>query len=173
MRALENTMSVTRLFAAAILFAFTTTMIVGCGPDTEGSSDSSATSDDHDHDHDHSHAHNGPHGGIPFDFEQSEYKGEWNHDNEHNIVRIYILEPDGKTSAKVAVESVTVTDNNGRETQTFELLAEDADEDGMATTFAKKSGPLMAAMPLGVVCEFELEGTTFNAKIEPHTHHDH
>ena len=169
-------MTILRTFATLSLLAVFTLSFAGCTNDEDaGSSDASGTHDDHDHDHDHDHghAHDGPHGGIPFDFDQEGYKGEWNHDNEHQIVRIYVLDAEGKAGQMVRAEKVIVRDTKGREPQEYELLAEDAGDEGMASTFAKKSGPLLAAMPLGVDVEVEIDGKKFTAKIEPHTHHDH
>lgn len=166
-------MTFLRTLAALAVLSMATLSFTGCGGDESGSDDSNDAHDDHDHDHDHAHSHDGPHGGISFDFDQSGYKGEWNHDNEHQIVRIYILDAEGKEGAMVAAEKVIVRDTKGREPQEYELLAEDASDDGTASTFAKKSGPLLAAMPLGVEVEVEIDGEKYTAKVEPHVHHDH
>ena len=165
------------LFTAGLAiacFAF-----AGCEPTTDNSSGEGTTetkADDghgHDHSHDGGHAH-GPNGGHPFTFDNGEeYQGEWKHYGDNHIIRLYILDAEGKNVA-VKADSVTITRLTGdADEASFTLDAEDPNENGEAVVYSLDSQDLKIAMNLKVKVEMKIGDKTYTAEIAEHQPHDH
>ncbi len=136
--------------------------------------------DDHDHahdgdDHDHDVAADvhGPNGGHLFEFEGGDYHGEWKHYNDNFVIRVYILDKDGKKNQAVAAEYVTIKRATGDDGAEFTLDPESPDDDGNAVVYSLDSQDLTIAMNLGVKVEMKLGDKTYTANIPAHAPHDH
>ena len=142
---------------------------VGCEQPTENHGDDHSHADhDHDHDHgDHDHDHgdhdhtdgdhdhadhpaHGPNNGHMFAFDNAEFQGEWCKYKDNNVIRMYLLDKSGKEAAPLKVDSFVVKPLVGNDDSSFELTAENADADGMASTFMLDDQTLSIAIPLGV-----------------------
>jgi hypothetical protein len=137
--------------------------------------DHAAGDHDHDHDHDHDAAGDvhGPNGGHLFEFADGDYHGEWKHFNDNFVIKVFILDKEGKKNQAVAAESVTIKPTAGDETAEFSLDPDSPDDDGNAFSYSLDSQDLSIAMNLGVVVEMKLGGKTYTAKIPAHAPHDH
>ncbi len=134
--------------------------------------------DDHDHDHDHDHDSGklgevGPNNGHLIDFGSDPFKAEWVHYNDNDIIRIYVLDQEGKANRAVKADRVVVTRKAGAETVEFELEAEAPNADGESASYMREDKELAIAMTLGVEVIIEVDGQTHNGKIPAHEPHHH
>ncbi len=156
--------------------------------DTQSHDDHGHSHDDHGHSHDdHGHSHDdhghdegahevhveemGPNKGHIVRLTPTDYMAEWRHYKGNNVIRIYVLDSNKKT---VAVNgTVTVTPETGKSREPFELVPEDADDEGKTGVFMLDEQALANAMNLGVVFTFEIDGKKYSGKVPPHAPHHH
>lgn len=158
-------------FVAAALFS------IGCS-DPETGKPAKDSHGDHDHDHgDHDHAHDhpahGPNGGHIFALSAEGHSGEWCKFKDNDVIKMHILDADGKNATPVKVDSFIVKPSVGNDSLTFELEAENADADGNASTFMLDDAGLAKAIPLGVDIEIKIGEQTITGKIAAHEPLDH
>jgi hypothetical protein len=172
-------------------FALVCVLAIGCdspsGTKSDGKADVNAQ-DDHGHDHDdqghdhaeHSHdegAHDvhveemGPNKGHIVRLAPTDYVAEWRHYKGNNVIRIYVLDANKKTVAVNA--TVSVKSESGKSKETFELVPEDAEDDGKTGVYMLDEQALANAMNLGVVITFEIDGKEYSGKVPPHAPHHH
>ena len=164
---------------------------IGCDSPSATKSDGkvdTAAHDDHD-DHGHSHAEHshdehgheeshdvhveemGPNKGHIVRLEPTDYMAEWRHYKGNNVIRIYVLDSDKKTVAVNA--TVSVKSDSGKSKETFELVPEDAEDDGKTGVYMLDELALANAMNLGVTFTFEIDGKEYSGKVPPHAPHHH
>ncbi len=172
-------MRTTALFLAGIALAcFAMTGCDTAGGTGTASGTKTASEDGHDHGengHEHEeggHAH-GPNGGHPFKFAEGGYQGEWKHYNDNHIIRVYVLDADGKKNAPVKADSVTITRSAGEDAATFTLDAEEPTDSGEAAVYSLDDQDLAIAMNLGVKVEMKIGDKTYTSEIAAHAPHDH
>ncbi|MFM7739621.1 MAG: hypothetical protein ACKO9H_09475, partial [Planctomycetota bacterium] len=81
---------------------------------------------DHDHDHkegDHDHDAHGPNGGHTFELTPNDLAAEWTHSSSNNIIKVFVLNKDGKANEAVKCDKVVITPLSGNNTTPFELPA--------------------------------------------------
>jgi hypothetical protein len=170
--------SIASLFIAAL--AVVVFASVGCEKPTgdNGPKPAAGGHDDHDHDHgddhaDHDHPAHGPFGGHIFDIDSPDYQGEWKKYSDNNIIRMYLLDGKGKDAVAVKVDSFIVKPQAGKDDVTFELKAEDPDENGASSTYMLDDENLTIAIPLGVDIEIKIGDKTYKSQIKAHQPLDH
>jgi hypothetical protein len=135
--------------------------------------------DDHDHDgddHDHAqsdHPAHGPFGGHIFALEPNEFQGEWKKYTDSNVIKMYILDADGKKEVSQKVDSFTVTPKVGNDEGGFVLEPENPDEQGLAAVYMLDDQDLSIAIPLGVDIEIKIGDKVFKGEIKAHKPLDH
>jgi len=169
-------MRTTALFLAGIALACFT--MTGCEPagGTGTASGTKAATDkqgEEGHDHDHDEPAHGPNGGHTFKFAEGDYMGEWKHYNDNHIIRVYVLDADGKKNAPVNADSVTITRSAGEDAATFTLDAEEPTDSGEAAVYSLDDQDLAIAMNLGVKVEMKIGDKTYTSEIAAHAPHDH
>ncbi len=132
---------------------------------------------EHDHDHDgHGHAHDhpphGPNGGHIFPLDTDGYQAEWKKYSDNNMIRIYILDAEGKKAMPIAADSFTVTPKVGEGDLSFTLLPENP-TDGLSPVYALDDRDLAVAIPLGVDIEIKMGDKTIKGEIKAHQPLDH
>ncbi|MFM7117624.1 MAG: hypothetical protein ACKO0N_13395 [Planctomycetota bacterium] len=130
---------------------------------------------DHDHDHkagDHDHDAHGPNGGHMFELTPNDLAAEWTHSSSNNIIKVFVLNKDGKANEAVKCDKVVITPLSGNNTTPFELPAVEP-KDGASAEFMLDSKDLNVAMTLGVKVEVKVGDKTYSGKIAPHAPHDH
>ena len=142
-----------------------------------------ATDSDHDHDgdhdgddHDHAqsdHPAHGPFGGHIFALEPNEFQGEWKKYTDSNVIKMYILDADGKKEVSQKVDSFTVTPKVGNDEGSFVLEPENPDEQGLAAVYMLDDQDLSIALPLGVDIEIKIGDKVFKGEIKAHKPLDH
>ncbi len=174
--------SVTSLLVAAFALVI---FVTGCEKPTDvdgGSKAKSGENADHDHDDDHAHddghAHDdhpahGPFGGHIFPIDSSDYQGEWKKYKDNNIIRMYLLDSEGKKEVAVKVDSFIVKPQAGKGDVVFELTAEEPDENGASATYMLDDEELTIAIPLGVDIEIKMGDKTLKGQIKAHKPLDH
>jgi uncharacterized protein involved in copper resistance len=144
----------------------------------EGDHDHKEGDHDHkegDHDHkegDHDHDAHGPNGGHMFELTPNDLSAEWTHSSSNNIIKVFILNKDGKANETVKCDKVVITPLSGNNTTPFELPAVEP-KDGASAEFMLDSKDLNVAMTLGVKVEIKVGDKTYSGKIAPHAPHDH
>lgn len=162
---------------------------VGCEKPAGETGDGHSHSDhDHDHDHgDHDHAHgdddhdhdhadhpaHGPNNGHLFAFDNADFQGEWCKYKDNNVIRMYLLDKSGKEPAPLKVDSFVVKPLVGNDDTSFELTAENADDQGLASTFMLDDQTLSIAIPLGVKIVVTAGDQTMTGEIKAHEPLDH
>lgn len=154
----------------------------GCDKPTTGTptkpTANNKAADDHDHDHaDHDHAAHeqpvhGPNDGHMFKLTPSDLTAEWTHSSSNNIIKVFVLNKEGKANQAVKCEKVVITPLSGNNTTPFELPAVEP-KDGAAAEFMLDSKDLNVAMTLGVKVEVKDGDKTYTGQIAPHAPHDH
>ncbi len=168
-------------------------LTVGCGapePAQETDNGSSSTSHDHadEHGHDHSdeghgegehddhgeeaHAPHGPNGGHIFKFDSPDYVGEWQKFKDNSIIKMHILDKD-QEPVLASVDSFKVIPLTGKDQTPFELDAENADAEGLASVYSLDDQGLSIAIPLGVSIEVVIGDKTLKGQIDQHEPLDH
>lgn len=140
------------------------------GPEASHDGDSHA---DHGHDHDHDHPAHGPYGGHIFDLDSSDYQAEWKKYKDNDVIRMYLLDADGKEAKALKVDSFTVKSDVGDDQAMFELAAEDADENGASAVYMLEDKQFASAIPLGVTITIKSGDQTMMGKIKAHAPRDH
>lgn len=167
----NNTLTSTLLAAlAVVVFAS-----VGCdNPETAGDK---PAKDDHSHEGDLGHAHDhpphGPAGGHIFDLDSDDYQAEWKKYKDNSVIRMYILDGAGKKAVPVKVDSFIVKPQAGKEDVSFELAAEEANENGETAVYMLDDDALFTAIPLGVDIEIKMGDKTLKGQIKAHKPLDH
>jgi hypothetical protein len=99
---------------------------VGCEPPKDQPKAGMKSSSSHDHGHDHGHSHgdeHGPNGGHLVDVSPSNLHAEWAHDDEKELVSVYV--DDFKKAGKV-VEGVKIeVASEGNPAKSYELAVND------------------------------------------------
>lgn len=168
-------------------FAFVCVLAVGCdspsATKSDGKADMMADNDHgHSHDDDHGHSHDegdhdvhveemGPNKGHIVRLAPTDYMAEWRHYKGNNVIRIYVLDANKKTVGVNA--TVSVKPESGKSKEPFELVPEDADDDGKTGVYMLDEQALANAMNLGVVITFEIDGKEYSGKVPPHAPHHH
>jgi len=124
------------------------------------------------HELEHDHPAHGPFGGHIFPLDTDEYQAEWKKYSDNTIIRMYMLDAEGKKAAPVAVESFTVTPKVGEGAEPFVLAPEDS-ENGMASVYMLDDANLAIAIPLGVNIEIKMGDKTIKGEIKSHEVRDH
>ena len=143
--------------------------------DHEGHDHGDHEGHDHgDHEgHDHAaHDVHGPFGGHVFSFDSDDYRAEWKHYNDNDVIRVYILDSTGKKEApvKATVEMIPMA---GSDKTPFELEAEKPDDEGRSAVYSLDDKNLGIATTLGLKVEMKTDGKTYTGVIEAHAPHDH
>ena len=190
----------TKFFTALVLGLFSCCLLSGCAETntaetkTEGHDHDHEGHDHGDHDHDHEghdhgdhaghdhgdhagHDHamdvHGPFGGHTFKFDSDDYRAEWKHYNDNDVIRVYVLDSTGKKEAPVEA-TVAMIPLGGSDKTPFELEAEKANEDGEAAVYSLDDKNLgIAITAVGVNVEMKVDGKTYTGVIEAHEPHDH
>ena len=163
--------SLTSMLLAA--FAVIVFASVGCEKPEEGTpaKDEHAQGDGHGSAHDH--PPHGPFNGHIFDLDSPDHQGEWKKYKDNNIIRMYILDGEGKKAAPEKVDSFIVKPQAGKDEVVYELAAEDADENGASATYMLDDNALTIAIPLGVDIEIKIGDKTIKGQIKAHEPLDH
>lgn len=164
--------SLANLFVAAL--ALVVFASVGCEK-PDGGTDAPATADKKDdgHDDDHDHPAHGPFGGHIFEIDSDEYQGEWKTYKDNNIIRMYLLDGEGKKAVSAKVDSFVIKPQAGKGDVTFELKAEDPDDEGASSTYMTDDEDLSIAIPLGISIEIKIGDKTHIGTIKAHKPMDH
>lgn len=179
----------TKFFTALVLGLFSCCLLSGCAE--TNTADTATESHDHDHDHGHDHDHDhdhgheghdhgdhamdvhGPFGGHTFKWDSDDYRAEWKHYNDNDVIRVYVLDATGKKEAPVKA-SVAMIPLGGSDKTPFELEAEKANEAGEAAVYSLDEKNLgIAITAVGVKVEMKVDGKTYTGIIEAHEPHDH
>jgi hypothetical protein len=181
----------TKFFAAIFLGLSCCCLMSGCA-DTKTADSEAADHDDHDHghdDHDHGHeghdhgdheghdhgAHDihGPFGGHTFAFDSDDFRAEWKHYSDNDVIRVYVLDTTGQKEAPVNA-TVVMIPLGGSDRTPFELEAEKPDEEGKSAVYSLDDKNLgIAITAVGVKVEMKTDGKTYSAIIDAHEPHDH
>lgn len=166
-----------RINSMANLFIATLAVVVfasvGCLEPQEGTGTApTANKSDDGHD-DHDHPAHGPFGGHIFDIDSAEYQGEWKTYRDNNIIRMYLLDGDGKKEVVAKVDSFVIKPQAGKGDVTFELTAEDPDDEGASSTYMIDDEDLSIAIPLGISIEIKIGDKTHIGTIKAHKPMDH
>lgn len=159
--------------------------VLGCQePSDSASSNDSvsamppATMDDHS-DHDHAHPSEGPHHGDLVELGNEEYHAEIVHDDDRNILEVYIL--DGSATKEVAISAseltINLTHDGAPEQFTLTAKGVDGDSTGKSSCFVSTDAELLHHLdeedthPRLVV---KIDGKSFRGEIvHSHEGHDH
>ena len=115
----------------------------------------------------------GPFGGHTFKWDSDDYRAEWKHYNDNDVIRVYVLDATGKKEAPVKA-SVAMIPLGGSDKTPFELEAEKANEAGEAAVYSLDEKNLgIAITAVGVKVEMKVDGKTYTGIIEAHEPHDH
>ena len=168
----------TNYFALLLMVTALGFFVTGCNDSEDPNPKDEHGHGDHDHDHGHDHGHghdhppHGPNGGHIFDLDSKDYSVEWCKFKDNDVIKMHILGSDNKNTA-IKVDSFTVTPLAGNDDLKFELTAENADDDGKASTFMLDNADLCTAIPLGVAIEIKSGDKTFKGEIDAHEPLDH
>jgi hypothetical protein len=173
-----------------ILAAVAGLMGTGCDRTANtGGPGGNTTTTSHNHSHDdhsdehqkvaHTHAdgtqctcEHGPNNGHLFKFDNENYKGEWVHSNDNDVIRFYILNGmDENTPLKV--DSFVIKSTSGSEEAVFEAEPENADAEGKSHAFMVEDKDLRIATRMGVSVVVTSGDLVLTGTIEPHEPHDH
>lgn len=163
------------------LCALSLFIISGCekpaGP--TGKPTNGKAADKHDHDDanhanhaDHDHPAHGPNGGHMFALTPNDLSAEWTHSSSNDIIKVFVLNKEGKANSPVKCDKVVITPLSGNNTTPFELPAVEP-KDGASAEFMLDSKELNVAMTLGVKVEVKAGDKTYTGEIAPHAPHDH
>jgi hypothetical protein len=173
-------LSISNMTRAALLI-LSATGFSGCG---QKAAAPAPGAEEHAHDHEeHGHDEEGPHGGHIIELGHDEYHAELTHDEEANLVGVYFLAGDAKTSKPISAESVIINVSADREPTTYTLAAsplegETADQpsyfelvsEPLNTVVSGKSEAAKATARLNVT----IDGKPYVGLIETEAHdHDH
>lgn len=135
-----------------------------------------------EHGHDHAHVH-GPHNGHIIELGDEEYHAEWLHDEETDLVTVYILDKDMKETP-VTADMLTITvihyGTDGKATETpYNLLPANASEGDMPKaskfelTNKRLQTDLSAITPKAIEAKFaaKINGKDYAAEITHDEHH--
>ncbi len=178
-----------KFFTAIMLGLFSCCLMSGCAETktenamTEGHDHDHGDHDGHDHDgedhddhegHDHAeHDVHGPFGGHVFSFDSDDYRGEWKHYNDNDVIRVYILDSAGKKEAPVNA-TVAMIPLGGSDRTPFELEAEKPNAEGQSAVYSLDDKNLgIAITAVGVKVEAKIGDKTYSGTIEAHEPHDH
>ena len=154
-------------------------LVVGCqqhsSPPAPGNGNGHPEEDHHDHDH----GALGPHGGHVLVLGDEQYHAEWTHQDESGEIVIYLLDQDIKQDVFTTAELITITTTIRDESKTYELAADNQDQQDppRASRFKATSPNLLTALKQagsGVKAEMRviIDGTFFRGRFEKHDH-DH
>ena len=130
---------------------------------------------DHEgHDHgDHAMDVHGPFGGHTFKFDSDDYRAEWKHYNDNDVIRVYVLDETGKKEAPVKA-TVAMIPLGGSDKTPFELEAEKVNDEGESAVYSLDEKDLgIAITAVGVKVEMKVDDKTYTGTIEAHEPHDH
>jgi hypothetical protein len=164
-----------KLFTAFSLSMLSCCLMAGCA-DTQEDAANTITRD-HGHDHGHDHGDDGdihgPFGGHVFSFDSDEYRGEWKHYNDNDVIRVYVLDSTGKKEAPVN-GAVTLTPLAGADKTPFELEGENPNDDGETAIYSLDDKNLTIAITAaGVTVGLKVGDKSYEGVIEAHEPHDH
>ena len=184
----------TKFFTALLLGLFSCCLLSGCAETNTAETATESHDHDHDHGHDHDHDHeghdhdhdhaghdhgdhamdvHGPFGGHTFKWDSDEYRAEWKHYNDNDVIRVYVLDSTGKKEAPVKA-AVAMIPLGGSDKTPFELEAEKPNEDGEAAVYSLDEKDLgIAITAVGVKVEMKIDNKTYTGIIEAHEPHDH
>lgn len=129
--------------------------------------------DDHKHDDHAGHAAHGPNDGHMFTLSPDDLTAEWTHSSSNDIIKVFVLNKEGKANQPIKCEQVTITPLSGNDVTPFNLPAVEPNANGEAAEFMLDSKQLNVAMTLGVKVEFKVGDKTYSGEIAPHAPHDH
>ena len=95
------------------------------------------------------------------------------HYNDNDIIRIYVLDAEGKANLPIRADEVTIKRTAGKEVVSFTLEPEDANEQGEAAAYMLEDKELTIAISLGVEVEIKVGDEVHRGKIPPHEPHHH
>jgi len=179
----------TKFFTTFVIGLASCCLLSGCAEtETSDSKADHGTHAGHDHDHDHDHDHgdheghdhgdhamdvHGPFGGHTFKWDSDEYRAEWKHYNDNDVIRVYVLDSTGKKEAPVKA-TMAMIPLGGSDMTPFELEAESANEEGQSAVYSLDDKNLgIATTAVGVKVEMKIDDKTYTGIIEAHAPHDH
>ena len=154
-------------------------LVVGCqqhsSPPAPGNGNGHPEEDHHDHDH----GALGPHGGHVLVLGDEQYHAEWTHEDKSGDIVIYLLDQEIQEDVTTTAELITITTTIRDESQTYELAADNQNEEDppRASRFKATNPNLLTALKQagsGVKAEMRviIDGTFFRGTFEKHEH-DH
>jgi len=161
------------LAGAKLLILVTAVALAGCGKKEAGKNG-------HDHHH-HDHGGEGPHGGHIAELEGSDLHIEWVHEDEEDLLTIYVLDKDAKKLAPVEAKElqvvVTVAGETEKSPLVFKLPAVEPQGDPpKASKFEIKSDELLVHLEIeenDIQLKGDFGGQAISAKLEHDHDHDH
>ena len=167
-------MKTTSLFLASAILA----LAPGCQPDP-GPPAVPGNTTQLEEEHDHDHGALGPHGGHVLVLGDEQYHAEWTHEDQGGEILIYLLDQDIKEDVTTTAELITISTTIRDESQTYELAADNQNEEDppRASRFKATNPNLLTALKQagsGVKAEMRviIDGTFFRGTFEKHEH-DH
>ncbi|MEL7499617.1 MAG: hypothetical protein AAFN77_18585 [Planctomycetota bacterium] len=151
-------------------------LAAGCNDADDPGNGNGTTAENHDghgHDHGHEHPPHGPNGGHIFKLDSDGHSGEWCKFKDNDIIKMHLLDAEGKKAVPMKVDSFVVKPLAGNDDVSFEFAAENADDEGMASTFMLDDEDLSMAISLGVSIEIKSGDTVMKGKIDAHEPLDH
>ncbi len=134
-----------------------------------------AAHDEHDHDH----GAKGPHGGSLVELGAEQYHAEIVLDHDAHALRVFLLGPDAKTAASVAVTELAIAPE-GKDAWTLKAVPQEGDGDGKSSRFELIDDAivhdLLDAKFLHGDLRITIGDTPFSGHIDMHldeVHHDH
>ncbi len=129
--------------------------------------------DDHDHDdHDEMdhHAH-GPHHGELIEVADADFSIEVCSTKGEDFLTIYILKKESEDLMPIQAERIIAQLTKGREARTFDFIAEDANEEGLASKFVVNDDVAVAAYnAFGFEVEINVEDQTYKVVVPKNPH---
>lgn len=121
-----------RLHKFAYAMGVSTGLFLGCGGGEEFKTHTELPPPSHDHDHDHGKP--GPHGGSLVELGEEEYHAELLIDHDAHVVRVYLLDKEGKTAVPTAATELSVDTGSG-EVLLLKPARQESDPEGQASVF--------------------------------------
>ena len=162
------------LFLASAILA----LAPGCQPDP-GPPPVPGNTTQLEEEHDHDHGALGPHGGHVLVLGDEQYHAEWTHEDKSGDIVIYLLDQEIQEDVTTTAELITITTTIRDESQTYELAADNQNEEDppRASRFKATNPNLLTALKQagsGVKAQMQviIDGSFFRGTFEKHEH-DH
>ena len=154
-------------------------LALGCQQHSSPPAPVNGNGQQHEDHHGHDHSALGPHGGHVLVLGDEQYHAEWTHQDASGEIVIYLLDAEIKEDVATAADLITITTTIQDESQTYELAADNQDQEDppRASRFKTINPNLLTALKQagsGVKAEMRviIDGTFFRGTFEKHDH-DH